>query len=257
MALLELKKVTKVYHVGDQEISALAGVDLKIEEGEYLSIIGPSGSGKSTLMHIIGCLDRPSSGQVLLDGQDISRMSDRQLSRMRNQKIGFVFQSFNLLNKHSVLGNIALPLVYAGMKARERRKRALAAAEAVGLSDRIHNKPNQLSGGQCQRVAIARALVNEPLIIFADEPTGALDTHTGETIMQLFRDLNSRGHTIALVTHEPEIAEETPRRIHIRDGKIDWEEIDSPDLRPKHLRTSQLPGDRESPDDERSLAVAG
>ena len=220
MALIELRDVRKTYKIGDQEIHALAGITADIHEGEYLSIIGPSGSGKSTMMQLIGCLDIPTSGTITLDGVNISKASSDKLSRMRNEKIGFVFQSFNLLAKLDVLENVALPLVYAGMNAGERRRRALAAIDAVGLSERVHNRPNQLSGGQSQRVAIARALVNQPKIILADEPTGALDTQTGETILELFRNLSRIGNTVALVTHDPDIAAETPRRIEIRDGQI-------------------------------------
>ncbi len=221
--LLELNEVAKIYTVGQQEIRALDGINLQIQAGEFLSIIGPSGSGKSTLMHILGCLDRPSSGTMFMDGEDVSRLSDNRLAQIRNEKVGFVFQSFNLLPRLNVLENIWLPLIYTGVGAKDRRRRALEAAEAVGLGDRLQNRPNQLSGGQSQRVAIARALVNDPVIIFADEPTGALDTQTGETILDLFRDLNARGNTIAIVTHAPEIAAETPRRISIRDGKIEDE----------------------------------
>jgi putative ABC transport system ATP-binding protein len=220
MALIELKDVRKFYKVGNQEIHALDGVTLEIAEGEYLSIIGPSGSGKSTLMHILGCLDQPTSGQMLLDGLDTGRLSDGRLSKLRNEKIGFVFQSFNLLPRLNVLENIALPLVYAGMGTKERNQRAKEAAESVGLGERLKNRPSQLSGGQSQRVAIARALVTKPRIIFADEPTGALDSSTGEAVLQIFRDLNKAGNTIALVTHDPDIAAETPRRIAIKDGKL-------------------------------------
>lgn len=220
MPLIELQDVRKFYKVGSQEIHALDGITLDIDEGEYLSIIGPSGSGKSTLMHILGCLDQPTSGRMLLDGQDTGRLSDGRLSRLRNEKIGFVFQSFNLLPRLNVLENIELPLVYSGMGSSQRKKRATEAAEAVGLGERLKNRPSQLSGGQSQRVAIARALVTKPRIIFADEPTGALDSTTGEAVLQIFRDLNKQGNTIALVTHDPDIAAETPRRIAIKDGKL-------------------------------------
>ncbi|MEM1059972.1 MAG: ABC transporter ATP-binding protein [Verrucomicrobiota bacterium] len=220
MALIEIEDVRKIYQVGEQEIQALAGVSTQIEEGEYLSIIGPSGSGKSTLMQLVGCLDIPSTGRIVLDGVDISRASNNKLSRMRNSRIGFVFQSFNLLAKLNVLENVELPMIYSGLSARERRQRARDAIEAVGLTERKHNRPSQLSGGQSQRVAIARALVNQPKIILADEPTGALDSATGEMILNLFRDLHHRGHTVALVTHDPDIAAETPRRIELRDGRI-------------------------------------
>ena len=220
MPLIELKNVVKRYRVGEQEIVALDGIDLTIEQGEFAAIIGPSGSGKSTLMHLLGCLDTPSSGSMHIDGVDVSRASANFLSDMRNQKIGFVFQSFNLLGKFDVLQNVELPMIYAGVSAKERRDRAVAAIERVGLSDRIRNTPFQLSGGQMQRVAIARALVNNPKIVFADEPTGNLDSKTGATILALFRELSEQGRTIVLVTHDNKIAEQTPRRITIRDGKI-------------------------------------
>jgi putative ABC transport system ATP-binding protein len=220
MALMELRDVRKTYRMGDQEIHALDGINLDIEEGEYLSIIGPSGSGKSTLMQLLGCLDIPTTGRIILDQTDISRASGDELSHIRNEKIGFVFQSFNLLPKLNVLENVELPMVYSRVGHGERRRRALEAIEAVNLTSRIKNRPNQLSGGQCQRVAIARALVNRPKIILADEPTGALDSQTGEQILELFRELAQRGNTVAIVTHDPDIAAETARRIELRDGKI-------------------------------------
>lgn len=220
MALIELTDVVKRYRVGEQEIRALDGVDLKIEAGEYAAVIGPSGSGKSTLMHLLGCLDTPTTGHVVIDGVDVSRASDNRLAEMRNSRIGFVFQAFNLLAKLSVLENVELPLLYAGMSGSERRRRAMEAVERVGLGNRMKNTPLQLSGGQMQRVAIARALVNDPRIVFADEPTGNLDTATGESILQLFRELNAQGRTIVLVTHDNDIANNAPRRIEIRDGKI-------------------------------------
>jgi putative ABC transport system ATP-binding protein len=220
MPLIELKDVVKRYRVGDQEILALDGINLSIEQGEYAAIIGPSGSGKSTLMHLLGCLDTPTSGTMNIDGVNVSRASSNLLSEMRNRKIGFVFQSFNLLGKFTVLQNGELPMIYAGVSARERRERALAAIERVGLSHRVENTPLQLSGGQMQRVAIARALVNNPRIVFADEPTGNLDSKTGATILELFRELSAQGRTIVLVTHDDKIAAQTPRRIEIRDGKM-------------------------------------
>ncbi|MCE9609541.1 MAG: ABC transporter ATP-binding protein [Chthoniobacter sp.] len=220
MPLIELTEVAKRYRVGEQEIAALDGVNLSIEAGEYAAIIGPSGSGKSTLMHLLGCLDTPTSGRMMIDGVDASRASGNQLSELRNRKIGFVFQSFNLLPKFNVLQNVELPMIYAGLRAAERRQRALAAIERVGLSNRVKNTPLQLSGGQMQRVAIARALVNDPRIIFADEPTGNLDSTTGESILALFHELNVQGRTIVLVTHDKDIAARTPRRIEMRDGKI-------------------------------------
>jgi putative ABC transport system ATP-binding protein len=220
MALIELCNVTKRYQVGEQEILALNGINLSIEQGEYAAIIGPSGSGKSTLMHLLGCLDTPTSGTMHIDSVDVSRASGNKLSEMRNQKIGFVFQSFNLLPKLSVLQNVELPMIYSGVSAKERRDRALAAIERVELQHRVKNTPLQLSGGQMQRVAIARALVNRPKIIFADEPTGNLDSKTGANILQLFRELSEQGSTIVLVTHDNKIAAQTPRRIEIADGVI-------------------------------------
>ncbi|HWN95571.1 MAG TPA: ABC transporter ATP-binding protein [Methylomirabilota bacterium] len=220
MALVQLRNVSKIYHLGGEEIRALDDVSLDIEGGEFISIIGPSGSGKSTLMHILGCLDSPSKGTIELDGKFIHDSSPSELARVRNQKIGFVFQFFNLLPKLNVLQNVELPMIYSGINARERRERSINALRLVDLENRSKHRPNQLSGGQQQRVAIARALVNEPKIIFADEPTGNLDSHTGEAILTLFRKLSEQGRTIALVTHDPEIAAVTPRRIEIRDGKI-------------------------------------
>jgi putative ABC transport system ATP-binding protein len=220
MPLVKLRDVTKVYHLGGEEIRALDGVSLDIESGEFISIIGPSGSGKSTLMHILGCLDSPTSGTIELDGLMIERASPRELAGIRNRKIGFVFQFFNLLPKLSVVQNVELPMIYSGASGRERRERAMAALKLVELENRSKHRPSQLSGGQQQRVAIARALVNNPKIIFADEPTGNLDSHTGEVILELFRKLSAEGRTIILVTHDPEIAAVTPRKIEIRDGKI-------------------------------------
>ena len=220
MPLIELSQVSKRYHVGAQEILALDGIDLVIAQGEYAAIVGPSGSGKSTLMHLLGCLDTPTTGRMVIDGVDVSRASADLLSEMRNQKIGFVFQSFNLLAKFNVLQNVELPMIYAGVSATERRDRAMVAIERVGLANRVKNTPLQLSGGQMQRVAIARALVNNPRIIFADEPTGNLDSKTGATILELFRELSSQGRTIVLVTHDGQIADQTPRRIEICDGRI-------------------------------------
>jgi len=220
MALIELTDVVKRYRIGTQEIRALDGVDLTIEQGEYCAIIGPSGSGKSTLMHLLGCLDIPSSGRVVIDGVDVSRASDGKLAEMRNTRIGFVFQAFNLLAKLTVVENVELPMIYSGASKKLRRQRAMEAIERVGLGDRMNNTPLQLSGGQMQRVAIARALVNDPRIIFADEPTGNLDSNTGASILALFRELSAQGRTIVLVTHDNEIAANAPRRIVIRDGKI-------------------------------------
>src|SRR6201987_3372912 len=220
MSLVELRNVSKIYRLGDEEIRALDDVSLNIDEGEFISIIGPSGSGKSTLMHILGCLDTPSKGTIQLDGVMIQNASPRQLAAIRNRKIGFVFQFFNLLPKLTVLQNVELPMIYSGISSKQRRERAMKALEAVGLANRAKHRPSQLSGGQQQRAAIARALVNDPRIIFADEPTGNLDSHTGDAILHLFRNLSQQGRTIVLVTHDPEIAAVTPRRIEIRDGKI-------------------------------------
>jgi putative ABC transport system ATP-binding protein len=235
MALLELRNVSKIYHLGGEEIRALDDISLDIEDGQFMSIIGPSGSGKSTLMHILGCLDTPSHGTIRLDGVMIHDASPRQLAQMRGRKIGFVFQFFNLLPKLNVLQNVELPMVYGGVPARERHERALAALRLVEMENRARHRPSQLSGGQQQRAAIARALVNNPKIIFADEPTGNLDSHTGEVILQLFRRLSQEGRTIVLVTHDPEIAAVTPRRIEIRDGKIS-EKVD-----PKLAGLDRLP----------------
>jgi putative ABC transport system ATP-binding protein len=220
VALLELRNISKIYHLGGEEIRALDDVSLDIDGGEFVSIIGPSGSGKSTLMHILGCLDTPSIGTIKLDGTEIQKAGQRELAQMRNRKIGFVFQFFNLLPKLNVVQNVELPMIYAGVSSKVRREKALKALDAVEMGHRLKNRPSQLSGGQQQRVAIARALVNDPKIIFADEPTGNLDTHTGELILNLFRRLAAEGRTVILVTHNPEIAAVTPRRIEIRNGKI-------------------------------------
>jgi putative ABC transport system ATP-binding protein len=225
MPLVQLRNVSKIYHLGGELIHALDDVSLDIEAGQFMSIIGPSGSGKSTLMHILGCLDTPTTGTIQLDGVMIQDASPRALAGIRNQKIGFVFQFFNLLPKLSVMQNVELPMVYAGLSGRERRERALEALRLVEMENRAKHRPSQLSGGQQQRAAIARALVNKPRIVFADEPTGNLDSHTGEVILQLFRRLSGEGRTIVLVTHDPEIATVTPRRIEIRDGKI-TEQVD-------------------------------
>lgn len=217
--LIEIRDVTKVYRMGDMEVHALRGVSLQVERGEMMSIMGASGSGKSTLMNILGALDTPTSGEYLLDGQDVGRMRDDRLAEIRNKKIGFVFQSFNLLPRTTALSNVELPLVYAGVSAG--RARCIAALESVGLGDRIHHRPNELSGGQQQRVAVARALVNEPSLILADEPTGNLDSKSGEEVIALFKELNVKsGITIIFVTHEPDIAAQTRRIVRIHDGLI-------------------------------------
>jgi len=214
----------KTYIMGDQEINAVSGVDIQIMRGEYVAIMGPSGSGKSTLMNLIGCLDTPTKGLYYLNGKLASDMEDDELARIRNKEIGFVFQTFNLLARASALHNVELPLIYAGLSSNERLKRAREAMKAVDLEQRMDHKPNELSGGQRQRVAIARALVNQPSILLADEPTGALDTSTGNEIMALFERLHSQGNTIVLVTHEPDIAAHANRVIHIRDGKVERDE---------------------------------
>ena len=220
MALVELEAVSKVYRIGDQEIRALDHIDLQIDSGEFVAIIGPSGSGKSTLMHLLGCLDAPTTGRMNICGNDLSQASQDRLAGVRNREIGFVFQAFNLLAKLNVVANIELPLVYSSIPGAERRARAEKVATELGLGTRLSNRPAQLSGGQCQRVAIARALVNNPQIVFADEPTGNLDSATGEMVLKIFKDLNAAGKTIVLVTHDPDIAAVSKRVIEIRDGRI-------------------------------------
>ncbi len=221
MALIETKDIWKTYTMGDEEIHALRGVSIQIEKGEYVAIMGPSGSGKSTLMNLIGCLDTPSKGTYLLNGKEASTMNDNELARIRNEEIGFVFQTFNLLPRATALHNVELPLVYAGISSRDRLQRAKQALEKVELGPRMNHKPNELSGGQRQRVAIARALVNNPSILLADEPTGNLDSKTGVEIMALFERLHSAGNTIVLVTHEADVAAHAHRQILIRDGQVE------------------------------------
>ena len=219
-ATIVIKDIVKTYLMGDTLVRALDGVSLSIESGEFTSIMGPSGSGKSTLMNILGCLDRPTSGSYKLDGDEVATLGDDALAVTRNRKIGFVFQNFNLLARMSSLHNVALPMIYAGVSQKERIRRAQKALDMVGLAERMHHKPNELSGGQRQRVAIARALVNEPTLILADEPTGNLDTKSGDEIMGIFCELNRQGRTVVLVTHEPDIAEYTRRTVTFRDGLI-------------------------------------
>jgi len=221
MALIQTKDLWKTYQMGTELIHALQGVSIEIERGEYVAIMGPSGSGKSTLMNLIGCLDTPSQGSYLLNGKQVSEMNDDELARIRNEEIGFVFQTFNLLPRATALHNVELPLIYAGVSAKVRGERAAQALDKVELADRKTHRPNQLSGGQRQRVAIARALVNNPSILLADEPTGNLDSKTGVEIMSLFARLHEAGNTIVLVTHEPEVAAHAHRAIHIRDGQVE------------------------------------
>lgn len=219
MNVIEIENVKKIYQMGETEVAALRGVSLEIEQGEMVSIVGPSGSGKSTLMNIIGCLDQPTEGIYRLDGVDVHNMKDDDLATIRNKKIGFVFQSFNLLPRTSALDNVELPLIYAG--APNRSERARQALDRVGLGERIHHRPNELSGGQQQRVAIARALASEPAIILADEPTGNLDSKSGDEIMNIFKKLNrDQGMTVILVTHDPDVAGAAARTIHVKDGAI-------------------------------------
>ena len=229
MALIETRDLWKTYRMGDEEIHALNGVSISLDRGEYIAIMGPSGSGKSTLMNLIGCLDTPSKGSYLLNNQEVARMNDNELARIRNEEIGFVFQTFNLLPRATALHNVELPLVYAGVPAADRQARAKAALDKVELSSRMMHRPNELSGGQRQRVAIARALVNNPSILLADEPTGNLDSKTGAEIMTLFARLHEAGNTIVLVTHEADIAAHAHRTLHLRDGVVEK------DVREQHV----------------------
>ena len=223
--VIETTGISKTYVMGTEEIHALRSVSINIRRGEYVAFMGPSGSGKSTLMNIVGCLDTPSGGRYILNGHDVSRMSYNQLAEIRNKEIGFIFQSFNLLPRASALDNVALPLIYAGLSKRERTERALESLRSVGLADRAQHRPNELSGGQRQRVAIARALVNNPSVLLADEPTGALDSKTSHEIMRLFEELYAKGNTIIMVTHEEDIANFAHRIVRLRDGLIETDEI--------------------------------
>jgi putative ABC transport system ATP-binding protein len=238
--LIEVVDLKKVYEMGDVKVHALRGVSMRVTRGEMVAIMGPSGSGKSTLMDILGCLSKPTEGKYLLDGIDISAINDNRLAEIRNRKIGFVFQSFNLLPRMSALHNVELPLIYAGTSRRERRERAMQALESVGLADRAHHKSNEMSGGQVQRVAIARALVTRPTIIFADEPTGNLDTKTSAEIMNLFLELHEKNNTILMVTHEADIAAYCQRMIRLRDGVVERDEW----IRPMSDTARQIHGDQ-------------
>jgi len=245
-SVVELRDVTKVYRLGSVEVRALRGVRLQIEPGEFVAIMGPSGSGKSTLLNIVGCLDRPTDGAYLLEGQDTRYLSDDALSEVRNRKVGFVFQTFNLLPRLTALQNVELPLLYAGVPRAERRRRAAELLARVGLADRLYHRPRELSGGQQQRVAVARALANHPAIVLADEPTGNLDSRSGEEVLALFQELNQAGVTIALVTHDREVAEHARRIVTLRDGRVVRDEpVGSPRDAREVLR--QMPGEPEGP----------
>ncbi len=232
MNVIETTDLSKLYRLGSEEIHALRSVSITIKQGEYVAFMGPSGSGKSTLMNLIGCLDTPSGGSYILNGQDVSHMTDNQLAEVRNKEIGFVFQTFNLLPRASSLDNVALPLIYAGLNKRDRQARAQEALRSVGLGDRSQHRPNELSGGQRQRVAIARALVNVPSVLLADEPTGALDSKTSYEIMGLFEALHAKGNTIIMVTHEEDIARYAHRIVRLRDGLIESDEVNQNITRP-------------------------
>ncbi|HID31859.1 MAG TPA: ABC transporter ATP-binding protein [bacterium (Candidatus Stahlbacteria)] len=221
MVLIQLKGISKVYNLGKVKVSALKGIDLVVEKGSFLAIMGPSGSGKSTLMHIIGCLDTPTEGEYLLEGERVSDLPEPELARIRGRRIGFVFQNFNLLPRLTALENVELPLIYQGVGKRRRRDRGIEILTKVGLSDRIHHRPNELSGGESQRVALARALITSPSILLADEPTGNLDTKTGDEIMDLFERLWEEGKTVIVVTHDPEVAERCKKVVRLRDGKLE------------------------------------
>lgn len=234
MPLIETRDLARHYTLGDQVVTALAGVSVDVESGEFVAVMGPSGSGKSTFMNLVGCLDKPTAGRYALDGEEISALGADGLAAIRNRKIGFVFQQFNLLDRQDALANVELPMVYAGLARRERRRRAQEALERVGLGERVHHLPTQLSGGQQQRVAIARALVNAPKVLLADEPTGALDSRTSLEIMALFQDLNRQGVTVLIVTHEPDVAAFAGRVVRFRDGRV----VSDTRQRPKDAATA-------------------
>ncbi len=238
MNIINIEHIAKIYEVGLEKVHALRDVSLRIDKNEYVAIMGPSGSGKSTLMNMLGCLDTPTSGKYEFNSVNVSDMNDNDLARIRNKEIGFVFQTFNLLPRSDALHNVELPLIYAGISYAERRERAAKSLEDVGLADRIHHKPNELSGGQRQRVAVARALVTNPSIILADEPTGNLDSKTGEEIMQLFNEIHDKGNTIILVTHEEYIAEHAARIIRLKDGLIEKDELVNNRYIPKNNKSS-------------------
>ncbi len=239
MPLIEVHDLKKTYRIGQVEVPALRGVSFTVDEGEFVAIMGPSGSGKSTLMNLLGCLDRPTGGRYILDGRDVSRLSDAQRAAVRNTKIGFVFQSFNLLPRLPAIANVMLPMLYSGR--RKNRKLARELLEIVGLGDRIHHTPVQLSGGEQQRVAIARALINDPPIVFGDEPTGNLDTRTGDEIMAIFDDLNKKGKTVIIVTHEPDIARRCKRLLRFRDGLLEADETIQQDTSPAAAPAEPVP----------------
>jgi putative ABC transport system ATP-binding protein len=223
--IIKVENVKKIYRMGDNEVRALDGVSLVVEEGEFLIVMGPSGSGKTTLLHLMGCLDKPTEGEIYIASTPVSKLNDSQLAKIRNKMVGFVFQQFNLLPRLTALENVELPMVYAGVPKSARRKKAKELLELVGLGDRLHHRPTQLSGGQMQRVAIARALANDPMVLLADEPTGNLDSKSGEEILKIFSELNERGQTIIIVTHDPEVAKHAGRIVRMRDGKIVSEEV--------------------------------
>lgn len=224
-AIITVENVKKIYKMGDNEVRALDGVSLAVEEGEFLIVMGPSGSGKTTLLHLMGCLDKPTEGEIYIASTPVSKLNDAQLAKIRNKMIGFVFQQFNLLSRLTALENVELPMIYAGVPKTIRRKKARELLELVGLGGRLHHRPTQLSGGQMQRVAIARALANDPIVLLADEPTGNLDSKSGEEILRIFSELNEKGQTIVIVTHDPEVANRGDRIVRMRDGKIIAEEV--------------------------------